>query len=75
MFDLKDITILHSIFKITLRRLWILSCVHFDGYQVRGMHLYVGSSVESFLLLYDPYGPARAFIAKLLRKSPYEGRT
>ena len=26
-------------------------------------------------LLYDPYGPARAFIAKLLRKSPYEGRT
>ena len=23
----------------------------------------------------DPYGPARAFIAKLLRKSPYEGRT
>ena len=27
------------------------------------------------LLLYDPYGPARAFIAKLLRKSPYEGRT
>ena len=27
------------------------------------------------LLSYDPYGPARAFIAKLLRKSPYEGRT
>ena len=26
-------------------------------------------------LSYDPYGPARAFIAKLLRKSPYEGRT
>ena len=26
-------------------------------------------------LLYDPYGPARAFIAKLLRKFPYEGRT
>ena len=26
-------------------------------------------------LLYDPYGPARAFIAKVLRKSPYEGRT
>ena len=25
-------------------------------------------------LSYDPYGPARAFIAKLLRKSPYEGR-
>ena len=24
---------------------------------------------------YDPCGPARAFIAKLLRKSPYEGRT
>ena len=23
----------------------------------------------------DPYGPARAFTAKLLRKSPYEGRT
>ena len=30
---------------------------------------------NKFLLLYDPYGPARAFIAKLLRKSPYEGRT
>ena len=27
------------------------------------------------LLSYDPYGPARAFIAKLLRKSLYEGRT
>ena len=27
------------------------------------------------ILSYDPYGPARAFIAKLLRKSPYEGRT
>ena len=27
------------------------------------------------MLSYDPYGPARAFIAKLLRKSPYEGRT
>ena len=26
-------------------------------------------------LSYDPYGPARAFIAKPLRKSPYEGRT
>ena len=26
-------------------------------------------------LSYDPYGPARAFIAKLLRKSSYEGRT
>ena len=26
-------------------------------------------------LSYDPYGPARAFIAKLLRKFPYEGRT
>ena len=26
-------------------------------------------------LSYDPYGPARAFIAKVLRKSPYEGRT
>ena len=26
-------------------------------------------------LSYDPHGPARAFIAKLLRKSPYEGRT
>ena len=48
--DLKDITILHSIFKITLKRLWILSCVHFDGYQVPGMHLYVGSSVQSFLI-------------------------
>ena len=24
------------------------------------------------ILSYDPYGPARAFIAKLLRKSPYE---
>ena len=28
-----------------------------------------------FLLSYDAYGPARAFNAKLLRKSPYEGRT
>ena len=26
-------------------------------------------------LSYDTYDPARAFIAKLLRKSPYEGRT
>ena len=26
-------------------------------------------------LSYDPYGPARAFIAKLLRKSSYERRT
>ena len=26
-------------------------------------------------LSYDPYGPARAFIAKVLRKSPYEDRT
>ena len=26
-------------------------------------------------LPHDPYGPALAFIAKLLRKSPYEGRT
>ena len=26
-------------------------------------------------LLYDPYGPAHAFIAKLLRKSLYKGRT
>ena len=26
-------------------------------------------------LSYDPYGPARAFIAKPLRNSPYEGRT
>ena len=26
-------------------------------------------------LSYDPYGPTRAFIEKLLRKSPYEGRT
>ena len=31
--------------------------------------------VAYHILLYDPYGPARAFIAKLLRKSPYEGRT
>ena len=27
------------------------------------------------LLSYGPYGPARAFIAKLLGKCPYEGRT
>ena len=27
-----------------------------------------------FLLTYEPYGPERYFIAKLLRKSPYEGR-
>ena len=32
-------------------------------------------SVNKYILSYDPYGPARAFIAKLLRKSPYEGRT
>ena len=31
--------------------------------------------VPSNTLSYDPYGPARAFIAKQLRKSPYEGRT
>ena len=36
-------------------------------------HLY--HNYYYYLLLYDPYGPARAFIAKLLRKSPYEGRT
>ena len=30
---------------------------------------------NNWTLSYDPYGPARAFIAKLLRKSPYEGRT
>ena len=34
-----------------------------------------GERVKKDLLLYDPYGPARAFIAKVLRKSPYEGRT
>ena len=33
------------------------------------------SDVSELHLSYDPYGPARAFIAKLLRKSPYEGRT
>ena len=33
---------------------------------------YLGKEV---ILSYDPRGPARAFIAKLLRKSPYEGRT
>ena len=27
------------------------------------------------ILLYAPYGPVRAFIAKVLRKSLYEGRT
>ena len=26
-------------------------------------------------LLYDPYGPARTFTAKVMRKSLYEGRT
>ena len=31
--------------------------------------------LQNGVLSYDPYGPARAFIAKLLRKSPYEGRT
>ena len=31
--------------------------------------------LEVVALSYDPYGPARAFIEKLLRKSPYEGRT
>ena len=31
--------------------------------------------VRIILLSYDLYGPAHAFIAKLLRKSPYEGRT
>ena len=30
---------------------------------------------QDAVLSYDPYSPARAFIAKLLRKSPYEGRT
>ena len=28
-----------------------------------------------YIRIYDPCGPARAFVAKLLRKSPYEGRT
>ena len=28
-----------------------------------------------YIRIYDPYGPARAFVVKLLRKSPYEGRT
>ena len=32
-------------------------------------------SIKYVDLSYDPYGPAHAFIAKLLRKSPYEGRT
>ena len=35
----------------------------------------IGYQIEYCFLSYDPYGPARAFIAKLLRKSPYEGRT
>ena len=37
----------------------------------------IGSGVLGHWLVisYDPYGPARAVIAKLLRKSPYEGRT
>ena len=35
----------------------------------------VNFSICYMYLSYDPYGPARAFIAKLLRKSPYEGRT
>ena len=33
------------------------------------------SNVHVGLYYMTPYGPARAFIAKLLRKSPYEGRT
>ena len=40
------------------------------------------STLETSVLLlfygglsYDPYGPGRAFIARLLIKSPYEGRT
>ena len=31
--------------------------------------------VKWYDLTYDPYGPARAFNAKLLRKSPYKGHT
>ena len=31
------------------------------------------TDVRTYVLSYDPCGPARAFIAKLLRKSPYEG--
>ena len=39
-------------------------------------HAVIGQFCGSYsTLLYDPHGPARAFIAKLLRKSPYEGRT
>ena len=41
-------------------------------------HVYIVYVIESTaygILSYDPYGPARAFIAKLLRKSRYEGRT
>ena len=33
------------------------------------------TTVVQVLLSYDPYGPTRTFIAKLLRKSPYEGHT
>ena len=31
--------------------------------------------LKEMALLYDPYGPAHAFIAKVLRKSLYEGST
>ena len=38
-------------------------------------NIWPSHSVNKYILSYDQYGPARAFIAKLLRKSPYEGRT
>ena len=31
--------------------------------------------IIKYILSYDMYGPVRAFFAKLLRKSPFEGRT
>ena len=37
--------------------------------------LLMQQGIKEMGLSYDPYGPARAFIAKLLRKSPYEGST
>ena len=42
---------------------------------VNPLSVSIQASGQKRLLSYDPYGPARAFIAKLLRKSPYEGRT
>ena len=47
----------------------------YENSQLKTGLLIKRESEKKIILFYDPYVPARAFIAKLLRKSPYEGRT